>query len=90
MKAIILENPGGVENLIFKDIDQPSASEGEVLIKVQAISINPVDFKVRRMETSLNFIYGDERPAILGWDISGIVETVGTNVTQRTPWCKIG
>ena len=82
MKAIILESPGGVENLIFKDIDQPSASEGEVLIKVQAISINPVDFKVRRMETSLNFIYGDERPAILGWDISGIVETVGTNVTQ--------
>ncbi len=82
MKAIILEKAGGVENLIQKDVEQPLPNENEVLVKVKAISINPVDFKVRSIEEVLTMIYGEERPAILGWDIAGTVISVGDKVTQ--------
>jgi NADPH:quinone reductase-like Zn-dependent oxidoreductase len=82
MKAIILEKAGGVENLIHKDVEQPLPNENEVLVKVKAISINPVDFKVRSIEEVLTMIYGEERPAILGWDIAGTVVSVGDKVTQ--------
>lgn len=82
MKAILIENAGGIENLIIKEINQPVAKENEVLIKVKAISINPVDYKVRANEAVLDMIYGEQRPAILGWDIAGEVLATGTQVTQ--------
>ncbi len=82
MKAIILEKAGGVENLVLENVEQPVAKENEVLVEVKAISINPVDFKVRSMEELLTMICGDERPAILGWDIAGTVISAGDKVTQ--------
>ena len=72
MKAIVLNTPGGVEKLSIQNINKPTIKSGEVLIQVKAISINPVDTKVRKGKA----IYGmikDEQPLILGWDISGIV-----------------
>ncbi|PJR04101.1 NADP-dependent oxidoreductase [Avrilella dinanensis] len=72
MKAIVLKTPGGVENLVIQDLDKPIIKSGEVLIQVKAISINPVDIKTRNGKG----IYGrikDEKPLILGWDISGMV-----------------
>ena len=72
MKAVILKAPGGVENLVIQDMDKPSIKSGEVLIQVKAISINPVDIKTRNGKG----IYGrikDEKPLVLGWDISGMV-----------------
>jgi NADPH:quinone reductase-like Zn-dependent oxidoreductase len=82
MKAIVLEKAGGVENLIMKDVEQPVAKEHEVLVEVKAISINPVDFKVRSNEDLLNMICGDQRPVILGWDIAGTVVSVGDKVAH--------
>jgi NADPH:quinone reductase-like Zn-dependent oxidoreductase len=73
MKAVILNAPGNVGQLEYIDIAIPEISTGEVLIKVKAISINPVDTKVRAGKG----IYGalkNVSPLILGWDISGIVE----------------
>lgn len=73
MKAIVLKAPGGVENLEYRDLEKPEIREGEVLVKVKALSINPVDVKSR----SGKGVYGrikDESPLILGWDIAGIVE----------------
>lgn len=81
MKAILLEKAGGVENLIIKDIDKPIAKENEVLVKVKAISVNPVDYKVRANQEALTWICGEERPVILGWDIAGVVVALGDNVT---------
>ena len=72
MKAIVLQTPGGAENLVIQDVDRPVIKSGEVLVKVKAISINPVDVKTRNGKG----IYGrikDEQPLVLGWDISGIV-----------------
>lgn len=82
MKAIVLEQAGGVENLLFKDVDKPVTKENEVLIEVKSISINPVDFKVRAYEEVIDMICGEERPVILGWDISGTVVAKGINVTK--------
>ncbi|MGI9545897.1 MAG: NADP-dependent oxidoreductase [Flavobacteriaceae bacterium] len=82
MKAIILEKTGGVENLRLKEIEKPVAGANDVLVEVKAISVNPVDFKVRAHEGVLNMIYGEQRPAILGWDIAGTVVATGGNATQ--------
>jgi NADPH:quinone reductase-like Zn-dependent oxidoreductase len=73
MKAIVLKEAGNVENLEYTEFAKPTINEGEVLIKVKAISINPVDVKSRAGKG----VYGrikTENPLILGWDISGIVE----------------
>lgn len=81
MKAIIFEQPGGVENLKLTDTDSPEAGKGEVLIRTKAISINPVDWKTRKGTG----IYGrlkEQSPLILGWDISGVVEELGEGVTH--------
>lgn len=83
MRAITLTQPGGIFNLQIQEIDMPFISEGEVLVKVKAISINPVDVKTRAGKG----VYGrlkTEQPLILGWDISGIVEE------SRSPNFKAG
>ncbi len=85
MKAYVLNEAGGVENLVLQEVEQPVLQKDEVLVKVRAISINPVDFKVRAFEAALNMIVGTERPVILGWDIAGEVSTVGDNVTLFEP-----
>ncbi|WP_158796433.1 NADP-dependent oxidoreductase [Pedobacter sp. L105] len=76
MKAIILKEFGGVENLQIAEIAAPEIKENEVLIRVKAISINPVDAKSRAGK-GVAKILKDEDPIILGWDISGVV--VGSN-----------
>ncbi len=82
MKAIVLEKAGGIENLVLQDIKQPTAKENEVLVEVKAISINPVDYKVRGVDALIDMIYSEERPAVLGWDIAGKVAAAGNKVTE--------
>lgn len=82
MKAYLLNEAGGVENLVLTDVEKPSPKSGEVLIEVKGISINPVDVKVRPHEEMLNGLVGPERPLILGWDIAGTVAAVGDDVTD--------
>jgi NADPH:quinone reductase-like Zn-dependent oxidoreductase len=85
MNAYVLNKAGGVENLVLSDIEQPSPKADEVLVEVKAISINPVDAKVRPAEEVLDMIVGTERPVILGWDIAGKITSVGENVIQFEP-----
>jgi len=73
MKTIVLKKAGNVENLEYVELEKSSIKDEEVLVKVKAISINPVDVKSRQGKG----VYGrikEESPLILGWDISGIVE----------------
>jgi len=72
MKAIILENAGGIENLKLTEIEKPTIKQGEVLVEVKSISINPIDVKTRSGKGAFQKLK-DENPLILGWDISGIV-----------------
>jgi NADPH:quinone reductase and related Zn-dependent oxidoreductases len=84
MKAIIVQEAGGVENFKFTTIEKPAIKENEVLIKVSAISINPVDYKVRATEDMISWLFGNIRPVILGWDISGTV------VESKSPLFHVG
>jgi len=84
MKAYILEQAGGTENMKLTEVDKPSIKANEVLVSVKAISVNPVDYKVRAIEPVLNAIYGEKRPAILGWDIAGTVAEAGGDVSNFT------
>ncbi|MGR3855297.1 NADP-dependent oxidoreductase [Chryseobacterium indologenes] len=85
MKAVIVNEAGGVENLQFAEIDKPVIGNDEVLVKVVSVSINPVDVKSRAYEGVLNWIFEEKRPFILGWDISGEVVETGRNVTDFKP-----
>ena len=81
MKAIILKQAGGIENLELVDITKPGIQNNEVLIKVKTISINPVDIKTR-IGKSLYKELKNNSPVILGWDVSGIITEVGSAVTK--------
>ena len=81
MKAIILPSFGDVSNLQIEEIGIPEINENEVLIKVKAISINPVDVKTRIGKGAANWLK-NEHPVILGWDISGVVIRTGKGVKE--------
>lgn len=80
MKAYILNEPGAPENLQLQETDKPMPQKGEVLVKVRAISINPVDTKTREGKSLYNTLK-ESAPVIVGWDISGEVVAVGDEVT---------
>ncbi|MCJ7934101.1 MAG: NADP-dependent oxidoreductase [Chryseobacterium sp.] len=82
MKAVIINEAGSIEKLQFTEMEKPTISKDEVLVKVVSISINPVDVKARAYEGVLSWIFGDKRPVILGWDISGEVVEAGKDVTR--------
>ncbi|KRB58083.1 NADP-dependent oxidoreductase [Flavobacterium sp. Root186] len=85
MKAIVLKEIGAPENLILTEIPIPSIQEDEVLVKVKAIGVNPVDAFVRRTKEAFDWVYqykGTEENIILGWDVAGVVTQVGKSVTR--------
>lgn len=85
MQAITLKAPGGVEQLVITDLPVPAIKDDEVLVQVKAISINPVDTKVRSRGPLFQIVLQlqeGERPVILGWDISGVVVETGAAVTS--------
>jgi NADPH:quinone reductase-like Zn-dependent oxidoreductase len=79
MKAIILTEQGGFENLSITEADKPALKPADVLVKVHAISINPVDIKTRK-GGALYASMKEDAPVILGWDISGVITKVGDEV----------
>jgi len=79
MKAIVLHEFGGPAKLLYEDVEDPSPAEGEVLVRLAATSVNPVDFKLR--SGSLQAYMPLQLPAILGRDIAGVVRQVGPGVT---------
>ncbi|MGO4638196.1 NADP-dependent oxidoreductase [Mesorhizobium sp. 2RAF45] len=76
MRAVIQNSFGGPEVLVIANQIDPSPKAGEVLVRVKAAGINPVDGAVR----SGHYKLLGEPPFILGWDISGTVEALGAGV----------
>jgi len=88
MKAIVFHRYGSPDVLELKEIDTPVARDDQVLVRVQAASVNPVDW--HRMRGLPNFMRASEGLAKpknpgLGADVTGWVEAVGGNVTQFQP-----
>ena len=84
MKAIILTGSGGTENFSIEEISLPVPRPKEVLVKVHAIGVNPVDMKTRKGGAFLAKLQ-EQAPVILGWDISGRVQAVGEQVSMFKP-----
>jgi len=85
MKAVVLKEFGPEENLQLAEIPMPEITEHEVLIKVNAFSINPVDAHVRKIPDWWQFVTGSEVKEpyiILGWDIAGVIVQTGKEVTK--------
>ncbi|MGN7757244.1 NADP-dependent oxidoreductase [Chryseobacterium sp. 22532] len=82
MKTIILNEAGGVDKLQLADTEKPQIKSNEILIKVKAIGINPVDVNARAYDGVLSWIYGDIRSVVLGWDIAGEVSETGEEVSD--------
>ncbi|WKV85791.1 zinc-dependent alcohol dehydrogenase family protein [Pseudomonas sp. B24_DOA] len=81
MKAMILKSSGGPDSFELSDVPKPVPQAGQVLVRVHATSINPLDYQVRRGD------YPDlvPLPAITGHDVSGVVEAIGPGVSAFAP-----
>jgi len=78
MKAVVLHEYGGPSKLKYEDFPDPQPGPGEVLVRVQAVSLNPIDWKMRSGAAKERFPL--EFPAILGRDVAGVVREVGEGV----------
>jgi NADPH:quinone reductase-like Zn-dependent oxidoreductase len=78
MKAVVLHEYGGPDRLKYQEWDDPQPNDGQILIRVVAAGINPIDWKIRSGAMK-NFI-PLQLPAILGYDFSGVVRSVGKGV----------
>src|SRR4051794_32136522 len=78
---------GGPDVLELREVDRPEPAPTEVLVRVAAAGVNPVDWKVRE-EPWLPDLMG-EPPLILGWDVAGRVEAVGFGVTRFAPGDRV-
>jgi len=88
MKAIVYQNFGSPDILRFEEIDKPTPADNEVLIKVRAASVNPLDWKLMKGGPFiLRLLLGLGKSKIKrpGVDVAGQVEAVGRNVTQFKP-----
>lgn len=83
MKAVRIHAYGGQEVLKVEDAPMPTMGEQDLLVRVVASAINPVDWKIRA--GYLKDILPYEFPLTLGWDVSGVVEAVGSGVTKFKP-----
>lgn len=81
LKSYPIEHP---ESLLAVEIPQPIAGPKDLVVRVMAVSMNPVDTKMRRWRQS-----EDGKPVVLGWDAAGVVESVGKEVQGFHPGDKV-
>ena len=74
MKAVVLNKPGGVEELKLTNVEKPVPQDNEILVKVKAAAVNRTDIVSR--EGTMEDLTGE----ILGVEVSGEIEDVGRNV----------
>jgi NADPH:quinone reductase-like Zn-dependent oxidoreductase len=87
MKAVVFHEYGGPDKLKYEDVPDPVAKEGQVLVRVAATSVNPIDYKMR--SGAVKNFFPLELPAILGRDVSGIVRELGSGVSGFKPGDKV-
>ena len=88
MKAAFIETPGPPESIRYGDLEEPIPRNDQVLVKVVAVTVNPIDTYIRSGAYPIPL----PRPFIIGRDLVGIVEAVGRGVTRFAPgqrvWCN--
>lgn len=84
MKAMIMTGVGGPEVLQMTDVPAPTTGANQILVRVKAAGVNPIDYKVRKSGA-----FGAGKGSILGFDAAGIVEAVGPGVKDFAPGDKV-
>jgi NADPH2:quinone reductase len=85
MKAAYLETTGGPDVIHFGELPQPQPKSGEVLVRVKAAALNPIDTYIRAGTVNMPL----PKPFITGTDLAGVVETVGPGVTRIKPGDRV-
>jgi NADPH:quinone reductase-like Zn-dependent oxidoreductase len=80
MKAAVLQEYGAPEVLKLQEVPRPEPKDDEVLVRVIAAGVNPVDAYVRQGRYTRRAV--DEQPTIIGYDVAGVVEKIGAEVTR--------
>jgi NADPH:quinone reductase-like Zn-dependent oxidoreductase len=80
MRAFVLSGYGGEECTALRDVPQPVPGANELLVRVHAAGLNPVDYKTRA--GVLKIIHKYPLPIVMGNELSGVVEDIGTGVTR--------
>ncbi len=80
MRAFVLKKYGGPDAAEIRDMPRPVPQAHEVLVRVRAASLNPVDYKIR--EGMLKVVQRYKLPAVMGNDFAGVVEALGDGVTR--------
>src|SRR2546423_806271 len=83
MKAIVIHEYDGPEALKYEDAPRPEPKDNQVLVKVIAAAVNPVDAMIRSGKYAK--VFGTTLPLVPGYDIAGIVEKTGAKVTRFKP-----
>ena len=80
MKAVCIHQYGGAEVLQVEEVGRPSPGQGEVLVRIYASGVNPVDWKIREGRYKMHRL-----PMIPGWDFAGVVVETGPGVSSFQP-----
>src|SRR5207245_9533503 len=85
MKAVRIHAFGGPEELRYEDVPRPAPKPGEVLIRIHASAVNPADWKFR------SGFFGKDipLPLTLGFDFSGVIDTLGAGLTPWQVGCQV-
>jgi len=84
MKAMIIRESGEPSVFQAADIPVPRIGPSQVLVRVAATSVNPVDWKIRKLGLPL----GPDMPAVLQGDVAGMVEAVGADDVRQYVYCS--
>lgn len=82
MKAAVIDGYGGADRLEIREVEKPAPGPGQLLVRVRAASVNPLDWKMR--SGRMRYLKPG-RPLILGYDLAGEVEAIGAEVSHFAP-----
>jgi NADPH2:quinone reductase len=85
MKAAYIEQVGPPENIVYGDLPKPAPAASQVLVRVRAVSVNPIDTYVRSGLVAMSL----PKPFIVGCDLAGEVEAVGSAVARFRPGDRV-
>lgn len=87
MRAYVFTRYGGPDTAELRELPRPDPGQGEVLVRVRAAGLNPVDFKTR--EGQLKVVQRYSLPAVMGNELAGVVEAIGDGVTRFGPGDRV-
>jgi NADPH:quinone reductase-like Zn-dependent oxidoreductase len=83
MRAAVIDGYGGSDRLEVREIARPAPGAGQLLVRVRAAGVNPLDWKIRRGD--LRIVMPQKFPWVPGYDAAGIVEEIGVEVDRFAP-----